>query len=116
VRALPDVTAYPEINKLMQQPEVTAYAVNGKNYFLPRQTYGDSAWWAMDRGLIVCKDWMAKLGIADLKTEEDYINLAVAFAKNDPDGNNKADTAGYTPRGAVDHVQPGLDRLWLYRC
>jgi putative aldouronate transport system substrate-binding protein len=97
VRSLPDTAAYPEINKLMVQSEVTAYEVNGKNYFLPRATYGDPAWWAMDRGLIVRKDWMEQLGISDPKTEEDYINMTVAFATKDPDGNGMADTAGFTP-------------------
>jgi putative aldouronate transport system substrate-binding protein len=97
VRPLPDVTPYRNISKIMSQPEVTAFTVNGKNYFLPRSTYADSAWWAMDRGLIVRKDWREKLGIPEPKTEEDYINLAVAFAKQDPDGNGQNDTAGYTP-------------------
>jgi putative aldouronate transport system substrate-binding protein len=97
VRPLPDVTPYRNISKIMSQPEVTAFAQGGKNYFLPRSTYADSAWWAMDRGLIVRKDWREKLGIPEPKTEEDYINLAVAFAKQDPDGNGQNDTAGYTP-------------------
>ncbi|MCS6848322.1 MAG: extracellular solute-binding protein [Anaerolineae bacterium] len=102
VRPLPDdLSAYPEISKLMDQPEVKAFTVAGKNYFLPRQTYTDAAYWAMDRGLLARKDWMEKVGITDPKTEEDYINLTVAFAKNDPDGNGVDDTAGYTPADPV---------------
>lgn len=97
LRALPDVSAYPEVSKLMKMPEVTGFAVEGKDYFLPRFMYADPAYWSMDRGLIVRKDWMEKLGISDPKTEEDYINMAVAFAKEDPDGNGQADTAGYAP-------------------
>jgi putative aldouronate transport system substrate-binding protein len=71
--------------------------VGEKNYFLPRFMYSDPAYWSMDRGLIVRKDWMEKLGISDPKTEEDYINMAVAFAKEDPDGNGQDDTAGFAP-------------------
>lgn len=98
VRPLPDDLAkYQTIGKILQQPEVAAFAVDGKNYFLPRQTYENSTWWAMDRGLIVRKDWMEKLGIAMPVTPDDYINMAVAFAKKDPDGNGKADTVGFTP-------------------
>ena len=97
VRALPDVSGYPEISRLMGLPEVTAFAVNGENYFLPRLTYSDPTWWVMDRGLIVRKDWMEKLGISQPKTEEDYINMTVAFAKQDPDGNGQNDTVGFTP-------------------
>lgn len=97
VRPLPDMSGYSEISKIMPLPEVTAFAVGDKNYFLPRSTYGDPAWWAMDRGLIVRKDWMDKLGIAEPKTEEEYINMLVDFVKKDPDGNGQADTAGFTP-------------------
>jgi putative aldouronate transport system substrate-binding protein len=97
VRPLPDVSAYPEVSRLMKLPEVTAYAVGGKDYFLPRFIYSDSAYWAMDRGLIVRKDWMEKLGIAEPKTEQEYIDMCVAFAKDDPDGNGQNDTVGLTP-------------------
>lgn len=97
VRPLPDVSDYSEIRRLMELPELTAFAVEGQDYFLPRLTYSDPAWWAMDRGLTARKDWMAKLGMTDPKTEQDYIDLTVAFAKNDPDGNGADDTTGFTP-------------------
>jgi putative aldouronate transport system substrate-binding protein len=97
VRPLPDVSSYPEINKLMGLPEVKAFTVDGQDYFLPRSTYSDPAWWAMDRGLIARKDWMEKLGVSDPKTEQDYIDLTVAFAESDPDGNGADDTTGFTP-------------------
>ena len=107
VRALPDTSGYSEFSKQMKLPEVTAFDVEGKQYFVPRLTYADAAWWAMDRGLIVRKDWMEKLGISDPKTEEDYINMAVAFAKNDPDGNGQNDTAGLTPVGTGFLISQG---------
>ena len=91
----------------MVLPEVTAFTMDGKDYFLPRMTYSDPAWWAMDRGLIARKDWMDKVGMPDPKTEEDYINLTVAFAKNDPDGNGQADTAGFTPVGSWILISQG---------
>jgi putative aldouronate transport system substrate-binding protein len=97
VRPLPDTRDYPQINRLMGLPEVTAFAVGDENYFLPRSTYSDPAWWAMDRGLIVRRDWLSILNLDEPETEEDYINMTVAFAKEDPDGNGQADTAGFTP-------------------
>jgi len=97
VRPLPDVSNYPEISKLMDLPEVTAFAVDGGNYFLPRATYADPAWWAMDRGLTVRREWLEILGIDDPTTEDDYINMTEAFAKADPDGNGENDTFGFTP-------------------
>lgn len=101
VRALPaDVSQYPDAAKLLQLPEVIAFQVDGKNWFLPRATYADPAWWAMDRGMIVRKDWMEELGISEPVTEEDWINMAVAFAKKDPDKNGQNDTVGFTPQNA----------------
>ncbi|BBH24548.1 hypothetical protein Back11_58930 [Paenibacillus baekrokdamisoli] len=39
-------------------------------------------------------DWMQKLKLAEPKTMDDVYAIATAFAKNDPDGNGKADTIG----------------------
>lgn len=45
--------------------------------------------------LFVRKDWMDKLGISAPKTMDDLVKISEAFTKNDPDGNNKADTYGF---------------------
>lgn len=120
VKALPsDLSKYPEIDRLIKQPEVSVYAVEGKNYFLPRQAHEKATDWAMNKGIIVRKDWMEKVGITDPKTEEDYIQLATAFVKQDPDGNGKDDTAGYTPMAAWSIWSQGwpgfgyTDGLWM---
>lgn len=97
VRPIPDTSEYFQIRDLMQLPEVTAFQVDGQNWFLPRTTYADPAWWAMDRGLIVRKDWMDILGIDKPETEEEYIDMFVRFVTEDPDGNGAGDTAGFTP-------------------
>lgn len=39
-------------------------------------------------------DWLKKLGLQEPKSLEDVFAIARAFTKNDPDGNNKADTTG----------------------
>lgn len=39
-------------------------------------------------------DWLKSSGLSAPKTQEDVIKIAKAFAKNDPDGNGKADTYG----------------------
>ncbi len=46
-------------------------------------------------GLLVRKDWLTKLGLAEPKTLDDLYNIAVAFTEKDPDGNGKADTYGF---------------------
>lgn len=95
VRALPDdLGAYPNVANYVGKPEVQAYNVDGMTYILPRMTYEDSSWWCMDRGLTVRKDWMEKLGISDPTTEQEFIDMCVAFVTQDPDGNGKDDTIG----------------------
>jgi putative aldouronate transport system substrate-binding protein len=39
-------------------------------------------------------DWLKKVGMAAPTTMDEFIAVATAFAKNDPDGNGKADTIG----------------------
>jgi len=96
VRPIPDnLSAYPHVKKFMEQPEVTVYAVDGKNYLMPRQTYADSSWMCMDRGILSRKDWRENLGLSIPKTEQEFIDMCVAFATQDPDGNGVDDTYGY---------------------
>ena len=42
------------------------------------------------------QDWLDKLGLQTPKTIDDIMNIAVAFATKDPDGNGQADTLGLT--------------------
>lgn len=46
-------------------------------------------------GLVIRKDWLAKLNLKVPETIEDFVNVAIAFANNDPDGNGKKDTYGF---------------------
>jgi putative aldouronate transport system substrate-binding protein len=46
-------------------------------------------------GLLIRKDWLTKLGLAEPKTLDELYTAAVAFTKQDPDGNGKADTFGF---------------------
>ena len=44
--------------------------------------------------LMIRNDWLKKLGLAVPQTTDELLNVAKAFAKQDPDGNGKADTHG----------------------
>ena len=44
--------------------------------------------------LMLRNDWLKKLNLQPPKTFDDLMNIMTAFAKNDPDGNNQADTVG----------------------
>jgi len=102
IRALPDdLSPYPNVEKVMATDEIKGLNVDGKYYMIPRQTYENPDMWAMERALIVRKDWMQKLNLAAPVTYQDYLNMLRAFAKNDPDGNSKADTVGVTLRSAT---------------
>ena len=99
IRPLPDdLSAYPNIRRVLEQEDVKGFRVDGKFYMIPRLTYNHDDQKSLERALIVRKDWMERLGIPDPVTYEDYRDMLAAFAKNDPDGNGKADTVGVTAR------------------
>ena len=102
IRSLPaDLNAYPNVRRVMESEESKALSVDGGYYMIPRQTYQTHDQWAMERSLVVRKDWMEKLGIPDPVTYEDYLNMLRAFAQNDPDGNGADDTVGLTFRSTA---------------
>lgn len=49
--------------------------------------------------LFIRKDWLDNLGLPIPKTIEDFKNVAIAFTKDDPDGNGKDDTYGLAVSG-----------------
>lgn len=73
-------------------PEILfPYYDNGKIYKLPTDINGNGS----TMSTFVRKDWLDKLGLKEPKTLEEFVNVARAFTKNDPDGNGKADTFGF---------------------
>jgi putative aldouronate transport system substrate-binding protein len=63
---------------------------NGKSYGL-----SDPGSIARNEGLLIRKDWLDNLGLAEPKTMEDLMQVMKAFTFNDPDRNGKNDTWGY---------------------
>ena len=49
---------------------------------------------ATDAAMLVRRDWMDSLGIS-IRSFQDFADMTIAFAKNDPDGNGIDDTLGY---------------------
>lgn len=76
------------------------YYENGKLYKIPTDINGNGA----TMSTFVRKDWLDKLGLKVPTTLDEFINVARAFTKNDPDGNGKADTYGFGGQnsGSVD--------------
>ncbi|MCU6713124.1 hypothetical protein M6D81_30935 [Paenibacillus sp. J5C_2022] len=101
IRPLPDdLSKYPNVEKVLSLPDTQNLKVDGKFYMIPRLTYRDNDSWALDKALVVRKDWMDKLGLQEPVTYKDYSAMLTAFAKNDPDGNGKDDTIGLTFRSS----------------
>ncbi|MEK3724030.1 extracellular solute-binding protein [Paenibacillus sp. FSL H8-0034] len=71
---------------------IKSVTVNGKLMGIP-QTFENNGV-ASASMVWIRTDWMKKLNLAEPKTMDDVLNIATAFAKNDPDGNGKADTIG----------------------
>lgn len=61
--------------------------VDGKIFGIPRPANPG-------RAVIVRKDWLDNLGLPIPKTLDEFYNVAVKFAKEDPDQNGKDDTVG----------------------
>lgn len=67
----------------------------GKNTQVNGKTYGIYRVRPLLRsGIVIRKDWLAKLGLQEPKTVEDLYTVAKAFREQDPDGNGKKDTYG----------------------
>ena len=80
---------------------VRANSADGKIYYIP------SVQQANDRGLIVRKDWLDTLGLEIPKTQEQFVDMLVAFRDGDPNGNGEADeipTSGRELGRWFDHI------------
>lgn len=76
--------------------------INGKIYGIPRTRP------TTNLTVMIRKDWLDNLGLPVPKTTDELYKTAVAFTKNDPDKNGKADTFGF----AVGENLAFLDIIW----
>ena len=89
----PYLKEFSELSKM--NPDINRnVSIDGKLYGLYTER-------AMARaGLIFRKDWADRLGLATPRTVDDMYAMAKAFTLQDPDGNGRNDTQGYS--GAQD--------------
>jgi putative aldouronate transport system substrate-binding protein len=78
---------YPNLVAENKQVQLSA-SINGRSYGVFRRRD------PMRTGVLVRKDWLARLGLPMPETVDDLYRVAKAFTTNDPDGNGKADTYG----------------------
>lgn len=97
VEKMPNFMAlYPDV---LEDPTLR---VNGHLYFLNGNKSADNiikSYWS----LWIRKDWLDKLGLEIPTTLEEFKNVAIAFATQDPDGNGINDTFGYTGLNEVSN-------------
>lgn|GEM_PF-359157 len=58
--------------------------------------------------IIYRKDWLEALGLEIPATPKEFAEVMLAFAKNDPDGNGKDDTYGWSYNRAMGHLHRNL--------
>ncbi|PAZ15579.1 ABC transporter substrate-binding protein [Streptomyces sp. SA15] len=75
--------------------------IDGKHYGIP---YSRQA-----MTLMIRKDWLKKLGLEAPTTWQEMLDVAKAFATEDPDGDGKADTYGMVAPGSA---QNGYTAWW----
>lgn len=98
ISALPsNLSAYPNLEEYLNTPYNQRFRnEDGKVYALPRMTYPTEDLWALDRCILLRKDWMENLGLEEPESWEEFVQLLDAFVHGDPDGNGKDDTSGLT--------------------
>ncbi|MCA1295527.1 extracellular solute-binding protein [Paenibacillus sp. alder61] len=67
----------------------------GEYYGIPNRT-GPAV-----EGLFIRRDWLNALSLDAPRTVQEFAEVAEAFAKEDPDGNGKDDTYGFTAGGCM---------------
>lgn len=97
VKALPDdLSKYPKVAALLELPDVKPLEIDGSFYILPRKTYTSYDMWAMDKNMIIRKDWLEKLNLPMPTSFEEFKSVVKTMVEADIDGNNVDDTIGIT--------------------
>lgn len=87
IKAFPeDLSAYPNIERVMEMDSVQPLKVDGKFYMFPRMTYEDAESWVMDRVINYRKDWAAEAGWTEVpKTFDEFVEMCTAVKELHPE-------------------------------
>lgn len=84
-----DLSAYPNLNTIMNMSSVKAVAIDGKHYMIPRgidPTTAATEASGMDREIMYRKDWAAEAGYTEEpKTYEEFVEMLKAMKANHPE-------------------------------
>lgn len=97
IKALPsDMSAYPNLQAILEKPDVAPLNVDGTYYMIPRITHDNPDNWITDRGMVIRKDWLNDLGLDAPESYEEFKTVVTAMMDADFDGNGVKDTVGLT--------------------
>lgn len=85
----------PYLKQLLDQDNgaaLNAATMDGKLVGVPQMQVNGGV--STSSLIYIRADWLKKVNLPEPKTIDDVVKIAEAFAKNDPDGNGKADTVG----------------------
>ena len=86
IRSIPDdLSRWPNVRHWVDEL-AQELAINGRIYHIPRGTTLEPGNTAMGRGIINRRDWREQLGIPIPQTEDDFIEMWLAFSENDMHG------------------------------
>ncbi|MGG1515633.1 extracellular solute-binding protein [Paenibacillus oryzisoli] len=86
------MTQFPQLKKLGTKDDGKIYEIGKVNPL----TSGHR--------IYIREDWLQKLNLQKPTTTEEFLNVAKAFATQDPDGNGKADTFGLNLSGNANSI------------
>ncbi|TVY08962.1 extracellular solute-binding protein [Paenibacillus cremeus] len=114
----PFLASYPNLTK--ELPEAAWKELNGKNAYYGVPYYSIPHLFSM----YIRKDWLDKLHLKMPETMDEFYAVAKAFVTQDPDGNGKADTTGFSilinPNGTFGNASSlmgafGLGNEWALK-
>lgn len=87
----PYIDDYPNLKKFPEESWINTKQADGKNYGIPRVRPVDGGSF-----LFLRKDWLDNLNMDVPQTTDELYETLRAFTEDDPDGNGRDDTIGFT--------------------
>ncbi len=112
IRAIPsDLSRYPHLQEYMNLEYNQSFQeAAGEFYLIPRLTYPDEELWALDRCIVIRREWLEQLGLKLPGNYEEFKQMLKAFTETDFDQNGELDTIGLATENAntLEAVYLGL--------
>ena len=107
LKALPeDLSAYPNLVEYLDVEDIQALKIDGRLYCIPRKTYPDNYWNAIDRVVLYRWDLAQKAGVTkEPETWEEFQDMMKKIIAADPEGKNI---------GGLTTTQANLLEGWLF--